>query len=98
MRRRRQAYEHKAAQGSAAPGGACTVSRSTAARPRVPSTISGSGSDRATASTNPTADRALDRPRLVPPERAEARPLAHPRSGVAVRSLDKPSGDTNGAR
>ena len=77
MRRRRQAYEHKAAQGSASEGAACTVSRSTAARPRVPSTISGSSSDRATASANPTADRALDRPRLVPPERAEERPLAH---------------------
>ena len=95
MRRRRQAYEHKAAQGSASEGAACTVSRSTAARPRVPSTISGSSSDRATASANPTADRALDRPRLVPPERADLRPLSQCRSGVAVRSLDKPSGDTS---
>ena len=95
MRRRRQAYEHKAAQGRASEGAACTVSRSTAARPRVPSTISGSSSDRATASANPTADRALDRPRLVPLERADLRPLAHWRSGVAVRSLDKPSGDTS---
>ena len=95
MRRRRQAYEHKAAQGSASEGAACTVSRSTAARPRVPSTISGSSSDRATASANPTADRALDRPRLVPPERADLRPLSQWRSGVAVRSLDKPSGDTS---
>ena len=71
------------------------MSRSTAARPRVPSTISGSSSDRATASANPTADRALDRPRLVPPERADLRPLSQWRSGVAVRSLDKPSGDTS---
>ena len=43
-----------------------------------------------------TYDLALDWPRLVLPERARVRPLAHARSGVAVRSLVKSSEYTSG--